>query len=94
MTPYRRQIEFIDEPASVEVRLRGDGTVVPMAFVWRGRRYLVEAWGREGSRDRQGQSWHTYSVQTSGLETWELAQDKETAQWTLTRHWAGKHHIL
>jgi streptogramin lyase len=81
-------IEFIGEPVTVEVQLRRDEAVRPLAFHWRGRRFVIESWGREHTATQDNQSLHCFLVQTSGWETWELCQDTETAQWTLNRHWA------
>jgi streptogramin lyase len=83
-------IEFIGEPVTVEVQLRRDEAVRPLAFHWRGRRFVIESWGREHTATQDNQSLHCFLVQTSGWETWELCQDTETAQWTLNRHWARK----
>jgi hypothetical protein len=85
-------VEFLDEPVGVDLRLRPDGTAVPLGFVWRSRRYRIESWGRESVQDRDGHTWHCTLVQTAGTagaETWELCQDTETAQWHLARHWAA-----
>jgi hypothetical protein len=87
-------IEFVNEPVSVEVRIRHDETALPLAFVWRGRRFPIESWGRESTQVQGDRTVHCYLVQTTGLETWELGQDIETAQWTLIRHWARKHRIV
>jgi hypothetical protein len=87
-------LEFINEPVSVETHVQRDETVKPMAFVWRGRRLQIESWGRESSETRDGRTLHCYLVQTAGPETWELCQDTETAQWTLTRHWADKYRVV
>lgn len=84
-------VEYINEPVIVEVQARRDGTPRPMAFAWRSQRYAIAAWGRESSRTNDGRSVRCYLVQTAALETWELCQDIETAQWTLMRHWARKH---
>ena len=83
-------VEFIDEPVSVQVEFRSDKTVRPVAFVWRERQFQIEAWGRESTKDLEGQPVHCHLVQTGGAETWELCQDRKTAQWTLVRHWASK----
>jgi hypothetical protein len=80
-------VEFINEPVSVEVQIHSDGTARPLAFAWRGHRLEVESWGRESSGTRAGRTVHCYLVQTGGLESWELCQDAETAQWTLARRW-------
>jgi hypothetical protein len=87
-------LEFVNQPINVEVRLLPDGTVRPLAFVWRGRRYEIESWGRESKETQEGQPVHCYLVQTAGPEAWELCQNTETAQWTLARHWAEKHRAV
>lgn len=84
-------VEFVREPVSVEVQVRRDGTVRPVAFSWRGRRYQVESWGRESRETSDGCTQHCYLVQTAGFETWELCQDVDGAQWTLVRRWVGRH---
>ena len=86
--------ESINEPVSVQVQARRDETVRPMAFVWRGRSFQIESWGRESTETREGRTTRCCLVQTSGSETWELCQDTETAQWTLVRHWATKYRIV
>lgn len=84
-------VEFVNEPVSVEVRLRQDGTARPLAFEWRGRRFRIESWGREGTETREGNTVHCHMVQTTGLETWELCQNTEASQWILVRHWTRRH---
>jgi len=87
-------VEFVNEPVSVEVQLSHDGKPRPLAFVWRGRRFQVDSWGRESTETRDGRAAYCCLVQTASLETWELCQDTETMQWTLVRHWAGKHRAV
>jgi hypothetical protein len=87
-------VEFVQEPVSVEVQARPDGSVRPLAFVWRGRRYQIRSWGRESTTTLHDRTAHSYLVQTAGAETWELCQETETAQWTLTRHWAKKYQTI
>ena len=83
-------VEYINEPVSVEVRMRQRQPARPLAFIWQGRRYQIESWGRENVETRDGRSLHCYLVQTAHYESWELCQDKETAQWVIARHWAGR----
>jgi len=87
-------VEFVAEAVSVEVQVRSDGEVRPLAFSWRGRGYQIESWGRHGVEVRDGRSLHCYLVQTPGGDTWELGQDTETAQWLLMRHWAVRHRAI
>jgi hypothetical protein len=87
-------LEFINEPVSVEVRLHQDGSLKPVAFLWRGQRLQVESWGRESTEAMEnGRTQRTYLVQTAGQETWQLCLDTEAAQWTLNRHWAPDHRV-
>ena len=92
----RRQamVEFIDEAVVVETQLRRDGTARPSAFVWRGRRFQIVSWGREGATTRDGRVCHCHLVQTPDLESWELCQDTETGGWTLARRWARKRRAV
>jgi nicotinamide-nucleotide amidase len=90
----KSMVQFIDEPVSVEAQLRPDGTARPLAFVWHGRRFEIESWGRQSTGTRGDHTVHCHLVQTAGFETWELCQDVQTAQWMLTRHWAAKHRSV
>ena len=81
-------VEFINAPVVVEVHLRSDGALQPLAFVWRGQRFQVRSWGRESEEMRGGQVVRCYLVQTAGSKTWELCHEKETAHWLLVRAWA------
>ena len=87
-------IEFVNQTVSVEVRLREDGTALPLAFVWQGRRHRIVSWGRVSTKSKGEGTYRCHLVQTAGPETWELCQDKETAQWTLTRHWTRDPRII
>ncbi len=75
---------FLDEPVNVEVRIRRDGSALPVSFGWQSRQYRIESWGREGD---EGSGGHYYLVQTAGAETWELYLNRETGRWTVRRHW-------
>jgi hypothetical protein len=87
-------LELINEVVGVEVRVRGNETALPLAFVWRGQRYDIESWGRESSKMEGGRALHCHLVQTPGGDTWELCQDVEMARWTLVRHWAGRYRTV
>jgi hypothetical protein len=87
-------IEFIHEAVNVEAQLAGDGTLRPQAFTWQGRRYPIETWGRQESREEEGRTLRCYLVQTASSQTWELCHDEKRAQWTLTRHWARHYGIV
>jgi hypothetical protein len=87
-------IEFINEPVTVEAKVRPSQAMRPMAFVWRGRRYAIVSWGRENTEAQDGHTVHCHLVRTASSETWELCQDTTTAQWTLTRHWARKYRSV
>jgi len=87
--PERVMVEFINESVGVDVQMRPDGAATPLGFAWRSRHYRVESWGRQRVETKDGHTWRCYLVQTAGGETWELCRDIETAQWRLTRHWAG-----
>ena len=92
----RRQgvVEFVNEAVNVETQLRPDGTARPQAFVWRGRRFQIVSWGREGTTTRDGSACRYHLVQTAGLESWELCQDMETGGWTLARRWPRRRRIV
>jgi len=87
--PERAMVEFINESVGVDAQMRPDGTATPLGFAWRSRHYRIESWGRQGVETKDGHTWRYYLVQTAGGETWELCRDIETAQWRLTRRWAG-----
>lgn len=85
----RVMVEFINELVGVDVQMGPDGKATPLEFAWRSRRYRIESWGRQRVETKDGRTWRCYLVQTAGGETWELCRDIETAQWRLTRRWAG-----
>jgi len=85
----RVMVEFINEPVGVDVQMRPDGTATPLGFAWRSHSYRIESWGRQRVETKDGHTWRCYLVQTAGGETWELCREIETAQWRLTRRWAG-----
>jgi hypothetical protein len=84
-------VEFVGESVSVEARQRPDGRLLPSAFSWQGRRYVIHSWGREGSECRDGRAEYCYLVQTAGPESWELCHDPDSGAWTLARRWPGRY---
>ena len=90
----RGMFEVVNEPISIEVQVRQDGTPRPLAFLWRGRRIEITSWGRQSSEAHDGHARTCHLVQTADLETWELCQDTDTAQWTLVRHWAHQRRAV
>ena len=92
----RRQgmVEFVNEAVSVETQLRPGGTARPQAFVWRGRRFQIASWGRQGTTTRDGRACTYHLVQTPHLESWELCQDAETGAWTLARRWPRRRRTV
>ncbi len=82
--------DVINEPVSVEVRGRRDGTELPVAFAWQGQRYEITSWGREGTQTQEGRDMRCYLVQTPGPQTWELCLDMKSGQWILNRCWPTK----
>lgn len=93
--PQRKPVlAFINEPVSVKLREHRGTTLLPTAFVWRGRRFEIDSWGRQSAKVQGGQPFQCHLVQTADRQTWELCQDEETAQWTLTRHWAERSQLL
>ena len=89
-----RMQDFVKEPVSVEIRMRPDGTELPLAFVWQGQRHEIVSWGRESSETQEGRDVRCYLVQTAGPQTWELCLDLELGQWMLNRRWPGKPRIV
>ncbi|MEJ2210244.1 MAG: CinA family protein, partial [Anaerolineae bacterium] len=89
----KTMLDFIKEPVSVEVRIRPDGTELPLAFAWQGQRYEIGSWGRESSETQEGRDVRCYLVQTAGPQTWELCLDLEMGQWMLNRRWPGNPQI-
>lgn len=87
-------VKFVNESVGVDSQVRPDGTTVPLGFKWHGHHYRVESWGRHSIVTREDRSLHCHLVQTEGGDTWELCQDTETAQWSLTRHWAARHRAV
>ena len=73
--------EAMQEPVTVETHLESDGTLRPLAFIWRDQRHAIESYGR---RWEQGGQMH-FLVQDGSLRTFELAYSTDQASWTLLR---------
>jgi hypothetical protein len=85
-------VEFINETILVEIRLQPTGEVVPLAFIWRGRRYRVTGIGRQWQEDDAAdQAWQFYLVQAGEADTFELHSNPATGQWLLSRAWRSRH---
>lgn len=87
-------LQFINEPVFVSSTQDKHGTPMPQTFAWQGRTHTITAWGRSDVKMCDDRRIRCHMVQTSDLETWELCQDAETAQWTLMRHWAARGRIV
>ena len=69
------------EAIDVEARRTSDGRLRPVAFVWRGLRLAVHAYGREW---RTGETEHML-VQVTGERIFELAHRPADGSWQLIR---------
>jgi hypothetical protein len=85
------QIEYPNEPIAVEARRDEAGRPVPLAFQWRGQRYLIRAWGRQHTEEAEGKRYRHFLVQTDGQETWELRYEESSGEWRLLRRWGTQH---
>ena len=79
--------EWIMEPITVEVQPRPGGAPRPVAFLWRGTRYAVSAWGREDLKTYGDDTFYCYMIQTEGPETWQICQQVEQGAWMVSRRW-------
>ena len=81
-------VEAPNEPIAVEARFAAGGEATPLAFVWRGQRWVINAWGRQWTETHGQQRVHCFLVQTTvGGSTFELAYDPTEASWRLRRAW-------
>jgi hypothetical protein len=80
------------EPIAVEARFERDGTLRPLSFDWKGRRYLVESQGRQWEeKDVQH-----FLVMVGEDQVFELAYFPSENQWKLIRspHDLRRQHIV
>ncbi|MEW6566583.1 MAG: hypothetical protein AB1449_00155 [Chloroflexota bacterium] len=68
------------ERISVEVRVQEDGTVRPLAFVWKGRRRKVASLGRRW----QAEDGEHFLVRTAEGRVYELAYEEASGDWWLS----------
>ncbi len=80
-------VEFIDQPVSVEIRLLPDGQAEPVAFAWQRRRLVITSIGRRWQETGERFHHHHYLVQTAGSDVFELQMDTTTGEWRLLRAW-------
>lgn len=80
-------VEWLNEPIVVEAQPQTDGGPRPMAFTWRGTRYVVSAWGREELKMWNDEAFYCYMIQTAGPETWQLCRQVEQGAWLVRRRW-------
>ncbi|MBN1661780.1 MAG: hypothetical protein JXA93_25525 [Anaerolineae bacterium] len=79
--------EWIHEPIVVEAQPRPGRAPRPVAFFWRGGRYVVSAWGREGLETYSDETFYCYLIQTEGPETWQICRREEQGTWIVRRRW-------
>jgi len=73
-------VKFVNKPVPVEVRIDADGTPMPVAFVWEGRRYQVADRGRTWVEDDT----RCFLVMTANEEIFELRLLAD-GRWLLAR---------
>lgn len=64
---------------SVEARFEADGTICPLAFVWKGRTMRITDWGRQWEKG----GYRHFLVMTMGDRIWELRFMPATLKWTV-----------
>ena len=71
----------MNESIAVEVRLKADGAIRPLAFSWRGKRYRVTSIGRQWEQDGE----RHFLVMTPDEQVYELAYLQKEGDWRLRR---------
>jgi hypothetical protein len=69
----------VSDPVVVEVRFEADGSVSPLAFVWRGRRHRVASLRRRGEVEGQ----QHFLVMTPEEKVFELTYAPEQGTWQI-----------
>ena len=73
--------EGMMDPITVETQLENDGSLRPLAFIWRDRRHAIESYGRRWEQSGQVH----FLVQDGSMRTFELAYATDKGSWTLLR---------
>ncbi len=69
------------QPVTVEARFDQEGRILPLAFHWDDRRYLIQDHGRQWEADGE----RRFLVRVGGEGTFELGYDPATGRWSLIR---------
>lgn len=79
-------VQFIDQPVTVQARLAPDGRVQPVALAWEGRTYTIVGLGRQWQEHVAGVTWHCFLAQTTAGVI-ELRWQAQSKVWRLWRAW-------
>jgi hypothetical protein len=71
----------VNEAIIVEVRVKTDGSIRPLAFSWRGNQYRVSSIGRQWEQDDE----RHFLVMTPDERVYELAYLHKEGRWRLCR---------
>ena len=71
----------VNETIAVEVRLKANGAILPLAFSWRGKRYRVTSIGRQWEQEGE----RHFLVMTADEQVYELAYLRKEGDWRLRR---------
>ena len=71
----------MNEAIVVEVRLKTNGSIRPLAFSWRGKQYRVTSIGRQWEQDGE----RHFLVMTPDEQVYELAYLQKEGCWRLRR---------
>jgi hypothetical protein len=77
----RSRLKAHGTPTVVEARFEEDGSLTPLAFVWRGARLPVASQGRAWTTGEGDDRRRHYLVMTAGGVTFELAFAPGTLHW-------------
>ena len=66
--------------AEVEAKMGLDGSIRPVAFMWRERLMKVMSWGRQWEKEGR----RHFLVMTAGDQVWELRFMPNTMTWSIS----------